>query len=320
MTIGSIFKYKLSLHLIIVLLLGIIPALNLSNAQNIPGLEKKLNGLKSSYTNEILLLDSLKQTLDKHAKEIDFAKKLDDRDEDNIKKMMASTVLIADRIDEQQKRVNSLEQEIEIVKKKLDEKYTKEIDSLSALQTSGDFSGRKEELHSRILTLTEKKVLVAPKIYSLSFSPEKIIKLNLSDAKTLEEKNVYGEYLREALTEVDNHLVRIKRLNEEASQIIALQEKTIKFLEDTEFDTEVRTSNIATSNSETARAEEVNDFFNADKLRGPQIQSFTFLLKQLNLNQSPDIQSDAGFSIDSVDKPSIRSKCLLLFVSRVMSW
>ena len=296
---NSIFEFKMALHLLVVVLLVISSTFNLSKAQSVDKLENELNGLKETYTDETALLDSLKQMLNKRAKEIDSAKKLDNADEDNIKQLMAATVLIADRIDKQQKKVNGIEKEIEIIKKKLDEKYTKEIDSLYALEASDNYKGNRDDLHNRILHLTEKKVIVAPKIYSLSFNPEKILKLNPTNAKTLEEKNIYVEYLKEALAEVDKHLERVKKLNDEAAQIITLQEKATEFLEDTEFDTDIRTSNLSSSNSRTAGGESPVDVLSETRL-APQVQSFTLLLRQLNLSPTSDIESSKDFSLDSL--------------------
>ncbi|MGD8781387.1 MAG: hypothetical protein PVH88_20780 [Ignavibacteria bacterium] len=296
----SIIRYKMRLHSLIVILLAVTSAFNFSKAQSVGRLERELTVLKNSYSSETALFDSLKQTLDKGAKKIDTAKKLDKTDEDKIKKLMASTVVIADKIDEQQDKVNGIEQKIEIVKKQLDEKYTQEIDSLSALENSDNYTGSKDELSDRILQLTEKRVMVAPKIYSLSFNPQKILKINPDNAETLEEKNIYNEYLNVALEEVDEHLERIIKLNEEAAQIITLQEKTRKFLEDTEFDSNLKRSSTTTENTSTGRKNYTPSDYTDIEALVPQIQSFNLLLSQLNLEQSSNIQSSQSYSLDSL--------------------
>ncbi len=296
----NISTYKMRMHSLILILFTMFSALNFSYAQSIDNLENELSALKKSYKNETALLDSLKHILAKKAKEIDNAKKIDNADENNIKKLMASSVVIADRIYEQQEKVNSIGKEIEILKKQLDKKYTKEIDSLTAAENSDNYLGNKDDLRDRILLLTEKRVMVAPKIYSLSFNPQKILEINLSDAETLEERNIYDEYLREALAEVDDQLERVKKLNEEAAQIVTLQEKTKKFLEDTEFDSDFRRSSASVDKTSLdAHARETSELFSRDDLV-PQIQSFNLLLRQLNLEQSSDIKSAKSFTLDSL--------------------
>ena len=66
----------MGLHSLIMTLIVMTSALNLSYAQSIDRLENELSVLKKSFNNEVILLDSLKFALAKRVKEIDTAKKL----------------------------------------------------------------------------------------------------------------------------------------------------------------------------------------------------------------------------------------------------
>ena len=272
------------------------------NAQSTSTLESRFITLKNSFAIESRSLDSLKQILNERAKEIDIAKKKKDADESGIKKVMAGTVTISNKIDEHQEKTDKLKKELEDVKRLLSNKYTAEIDSLSILEKLNKYEGNKSKLKSQILALTEKKILVAPKINLLSFNPEKMLEVNLDDAKSDEEKKIYSEYLSGALTEVNNQLEQVKKLNDEVKQIITLQQKAKKFLEEAEFDSDMGAANLATRSRQNIRSTEAavaTDKFTTQIL---QAESFLFLLKQLDLKQTRELKTRIQFPMDSLKK------------------
>lgn len=274
-------------------------------SQSISNLETKLHELNNQYSRESGALDSLKRVFDIRAKQIDSEKKKTNYDESGIRKLMSGSITISNKIDEQQKKINFISKEIEKTKHLLDNKYSVVIDSLSELERSGKYEGNKSELNSRILRLTEKKILMAPKVYSLSFDPEKILSLNPAVAKTAEEKTIYNEYLNNALAEVNSKLKQVKNLNEEVSGIVSLQKKTKKFLEEVEFGSNIdRTAITLRSQGNPRGASPQSGFYDGgDKVSveenslSPQIQTYIFILKQL----------DVASTFKTVDKFSTES-------------
>lgn len=278
-------------------------------AQSISYLENKLKELNQQYSRESAALDSLKLVLDNRAKQIDDEKKKSDYDESSVKKLMSASITLSNKIDEQQKKVNATENEIEKAKYKLDKKYTAVIDSLSELEKSGKYEGSEDELKARILRLTEKKILTAPKVYSLSFNPEKILSLDPASTKTPEEKKIYLEYLNEALGEVNARLKQVKNLHEEIGGIITLQKKTKRFLEEVEFGSNIDKTAISFRNRATATASSplsgaYEGKTSVDGAGGivPQIQTYIYILKQLDFDVPKDIKTTGEFAFDDTKK------------------
>ena len=212
---------------------------------------------------------------------------------------------LSNKIDEQQNKVNGISADIEKTKSGLDKKYTTVIDSLTELENSGKYKGDADELKSRILRLTEKKILTAPKVYSLSFSPEKILSLNPSKTKDPEEKKIYTEYMNDALTEVNSKLKQVKNLNEEIGGIISLQKKTRKFLEEVEFGSNIDRTALtlrSSGNSKTTSTTRENGFYIGEESSdfSPQIQTYIYILKQLDVPSS--IKTTGKFSFDNSKK------------------
>jgi hypothetical protein len=272
------------------------------SAQSISSYENKFVELRNVYGKESGILDSLKNVLNEKIKEIDYAKKRNE-DENNIRKLMGGTVTISNRIDDHQKKLNLAEKEFEQIKKILNKKYAVEIDSLSLLVNSDLNDVNKNDLKSRILTLTEKKILTAPKINSLSFNPEKILAINISAIITPEAKGIYSEYLTGALNEVNNQLSQVRKLSDEVKQIVTLQQKSKKFIEESEFDYNMNAANI-TSRIDNSAATNTPTYVGRDKvsIQSFQVQSFFVLLKQLDLKQTNELYTRSRFSSENPNK------------------
>jgi len=272
-------------------------------AQTNSNFENRLAVLRNSFNKESEVIDSLKHVLNQKVNEIDYMKGKNG-DENIIRKMMAGTVTISNKIDDHQKKITVIEKELEEIKKLLSKRYSEEIDSLANLENSNQFEGNKSDLKSRIITLTEKKILAAPKINSLSFNPEKILSINLSTATSPDEKKIYTEYLNSALSEVNNQLIQVKNISNEINQILTLQRKTKKFLEESEFDFDLKTANISSRSNQMVSEDNptVATTTKALSYQTVQVQSFFVLLKQLDLKQLNDFNTQSRFSFDIPNK------------------
>jgi hypothetical protein len=199
---------------------------------------------------------------------------------------MSGSASLSNKIEWHQKKIDRLGKDIEEIKKKLDEKYSQVIDSLEADKKSG--KANEEKINSEILSYTEKKLLASPKIPMLSFNPEKILKIDLSKIKDEKEKKVYGEYLQNAYSEVNDLLNNINEMNEETTQIISLQKKTKKFLEESEFESGIIARSTSPQTSENLSVDAGPNLSFEREAITPQIQAYNLLLNQLNLNQSSE--------------------------------
>ena len=294
--------------------------ITISNAQSVTSIESKYESINKQYLLESAVLDSLKNVMNARAKAIDTEKQKPDVDENLVKKLMASSVILSDKIDQQQLKVNSMESELEKLKYSLSEKYTSMIDSLTDLENSNKFAGNREDLKAQIITLTEKKILYAPRIYSLSFSPEKILSLNPAKAKTADEKEIYNEYLNSALSEVESRLSQVQDVYSEVKQTLALQKKTNKFLEEVEFGSDMNVHALSLNRSS---ANQTNSYSgdnnktrtsieNSSANYLSQVQIYISMLEQLDINLPKNLKIQIGYPSDSDKKLSLQKYSELL--------
>ena len=289
-------KYVMTIRLksfFFVLVLVLIVSRNTS-PQSLADLEKNYFQLEKNLKKERVILDSLKVVLNEKANEIDTEKSKKDADKDKIVQLMSVSITVSNKYDAQQKKVAQLQSRYESAKRELDKKYTSIIDSLKVLQNSGEYKGDMDELNSRILTYTETKLAIAPKISLLSFDPSKLLKVDPYKSRDSLEKAIYSEYLQDALSEVDYHLKNINEQHSEINQMLELEKKTEKFLKETEFQRGIRTQSsgksetnvgAAPSDIDNAVFEGVKDRNNAENIT-EQFRSYTLLLNQLNLSVS----------------------------------
>ncbi len=214
-----------------------------ANAQNLTELETKFEHLTNVINENKISIDSLKKIINERGKKIDVEKSKSNPDKDKIVGLMANTVTISNKIDQLQKKSEDDEKEYELVKNKLDKKYSAILDSLNSINPSND------KVEEEKLVYVQKRLLVAPQVPLLSFNPEKIAQIDLSKLKNNKEKSIYNDYLKNALKEVDSVLNNVKNLSNDFNQIVRLQKKTQKFLEETEFNNNVQVQKYSPENS-----------------------------------------------------------------------
>jgi hypothetical protein len=274
--------------------------------QDLQSLETKLSSLNKTLIIEKTKLDSLNNYLNDKVKEIDGEKEKKVRDNEKITRLMASSVTISSDIDNQRKKVDTIGTEIEVLKRDLTGRYSSIIDSLNSLEKGTIKNVDKKEIESQIAVYTEKKLNVAPKISLLSLYPEKILEIDLSKVNNSAEKQMYREYLQTALGEVNERIDNVEARMEESKKIITLNKKTKRFLEESEFETNIRPQSFSTG-GQVASADHNNNYgITARSQSGLALQaeSYILLLNQLNLNTKTDANSKWNIFFDNKN-PSI---------------
>jgi len=222
------------------------------NSQSITQLELKFQNLNQLLDKEQAIYDSLNTFHNNMISVIDKEKQKDESEKENIINLLASTVVISNQVKEQQIKIDKIEDELEAIKKTLSKKYATVIDSLKTLENSSEYSGDKEFLKFQILNSIEKRLLVAPKIYSLSFDPKKLIQYKTSAKMDTLEQKIYREYLSNALVEVDIQSQQLALLKDEIEEVVHLQNETYDFIEDIDsemlFNPALQTSKTSTRN------------------------------------------------------------------------
>lgn len=279
----KIFKYTVVFFLLLSLRIDL-------NAQSIQKVESEYEILKSTLTREKLILDSLYKSLESRATLIDEEKRKPKPNEDKIYKLMAGSVTISNSVELQQTKIIHLEKTLEETRQMLDYHYTALIDSLKASKQTSLKMSDVRDIDRQILSNTEKRLLIAPRIKQLSFIPEKILEIDLNKTLDTLQRNIYVEYLTIALNEVNTHLNQVNETSSEIAQIITLQKKASKFLEDVEFESQIKSVGTS-STSPTPADANIRLSGEKDSYFGSTLESYISLNNQLSFRQSPYIHT-----------------------------
>ena len=251
-----------------------------ASLQSLDALEKRYDNLRSVVKKDNMILDSLKNILETRAKQIENEKQKLNPDNDKIVKLMAGSVSLSNLIDDYQEKLDANSKNLKQLSKMLEARYSAKIDSLQLLKKSTKENS--EKLDGEILLYTEKRLLISPQVDLLSFNPQKILEIDLTKTKNSDEKASLKEYLSSALAEINAELSEVTKQAKEIDAALILQEKTSKFLAETEFDRDFRPGK--SSRSSTARTYESSILSVQDKLViADQINSYALLLDQLNI-------------------------------------
>jgi|GEM_PF-2257904 len=274
------------------------------NAQSLTAVEKKYEQLKIQFERENRILDSLQSIYSFKTAQIDLEKKKKNSDNEKIIDLMAGSVAISNKIENQNKKVIAIQKEIEIVKQQLHNLYLAKIDSLESLKNNDNID--EDKIDAEILHLTEKNISVAPKIVSLSFNPQKILEIDLQKTSDPKERELYREYLNNALNEVNDILDNVTEQLNEVNQIIALQTKTRKFLEETELENNLIIQNQVNQNNEQSasspnyRATDEATPAASDLVSN--VKTYQFILNQLDIQQISKTDLKLKISSDELNR------------------
>ena len=267
----------------IIILLSFVCLISFSfnaSLQSLDALEKRYDNLRSVVKKDNMILDSLKNILENRAKQIENEKQKLNPDNDKIVKLMAGSVSLSNLIDDYQEKLDANSKNLKQLSKMSEARYSAKIDSLQLLKKSTKENS--EKLDGEILLYTEKRLLISPQVDLLSFNPQKILEIDLTKTKNSDEKASLKEYLSSALAEINAELSEVTKQAKEIDAALILQEKTSKFLAETEFDRDFRPGK--SSRSSTARTYESSILSVQDKLViADQINSYALLLDQLNI-------------------------------------
>ena len=274
------------------------------NGQSLAQLELKFLNINQLLNTELAKYDSLNSLHNNMISVIDKEKQKDEADNEKITNMLASTVVISNQVKEQQIKIDRIENDLESIKKTLDAKYATIIDSLKTLENSSEYSGNKEFLKSQILYYIEKRLLVAPKIYSLSFDAQKLIQYKSSSKGDTLEQKIYKEYLSNALSEVNTQAEQLTLLKDEIEEIVFLQNETFDFIED--IDSDIPFNPVIQSSEKSAGDENV--FLGGDPRVSDnqsskiyfQANSYLHIFNQLKTSSEVDVQSPWQTPTDTI--------------------
>jgi uncharacterized coiled-coil protein SlyX len=253
---------------------------NILYAQN--NLEHSYAKLETELNKKISTLDSLNHILEQKVTIINTEKLKSKKDNKKITELLSKTANLTNAIDKRQIEIDLLTERLDANKIELYKFYTDQIDSLKNRNLA-------ENIKSvEIIRLTEKRLLVSPKIDILSFSPQSVLKIK-HPADSVEKK-IFNEYLTDAYNEVEIKINEIEMLKLEIHNIIELNNETKEFLEDIDFDNNfaVYTNPQGTTTASDALSnpqEDIKEYARSNSL-STQTKSFSEILYQFGLSNS----------------------------------
>jgi hypothetical protein len=268
--------------------LKILPAIlfilfsNILYAQNI--LEHSNAKLETELNKKISTLDSLNNILEQKVTIINAEKLRSNKNNKRITELLSRTASLTNAIDIKQNEIVFLTEKIEANKIELYKFYTAQIDSMN----TSNLAENKKSVE--VIKLTEKRLLVSPKIDILSFSPQSVLKIK-HPTDSVEQK-IFNEYLTDAYNEVENKINEIEMLKLEIHNIIELNNETKEFLEDIDFDnnfavyTNPRGISTTANAAENLQDKEDNIDYAARNSLDSQTKSFSEILYQFGHSDS----------------------------------
>lgn len=212
----------------IIVIAWTIPA----GAQDLEKAERFGLELERVVDQERYSLDSLSVLLESNARRIEAEKRKTNPDRSLLMQWMSDGVVLAQKIRDQQNRVDRIEQEWVILQKQLHQAYTARIDSLSRMTTQLASKEKINEIEKQIWEFSQKRILCSPAVRRLSFDTRVINSISLSGQTDSLERAILLDYLEKAQTEVAARLGEVRQKRREYASVLRLQEKLENFVEE----------------------------------------------------------------------------------------
>ena len=259
-------------------------------AQN--NLSKKYTELNKQLNLQEGKLDSLNLIFQKKVNIINELKSKKNYDRNELAKLLSGTANLTNEIEETQQEISKINLQLKNTGQELVKFYTKQIDDIKKSSLP------EKEKDKQIIKITEKKLLISPKIDVLSFDPKSIL-LKQKPADSLGQK-VYFEYLTYAKNEIKNKIKETAKLKKEIDNIILLKEKSEEFLEESNFDNDV-VGYTTSEKTSASNLEPEGSYFDVARGKGnnilTQTNSFSRILNQIKLS---DISKEQTYNIDNL--------------------
>lgn len=212
----------------IIVIAWTIPA----GAQDLEKAERFGLELERVVDQERYSLDSLSVLLESNARRIETEKRKTNPDRGLLMQWMSDGVALAQKIRDQQNRVDRIEQEWVILQKQLHHKYSQRIDSLVRVSQVTTSNEKSKELERQIWELTQRRLWCSPAVRTLSFNTRLVQTISLASIQDTLEKAIQKDYLERALNEVVTRLSEIRQKRKEFAAIVRLQEKLETFVQE----------------------------------------------------------------------------------------
>ena len=260
------------------------------SAQVLTPLETEFINHQMLLSSKQFKLDSLNKELIQSASKIDLEKSKISPDENKLSSMMSSALTLSKKIETLQKSVETEEEKNEHLRWQLDRQFHIILDSLQSAEQTAKTEPNRQRIIKQIGLVTEKILFISPPIPSLSFDPKDIMKMTVQNNANSIEKELFKDYLTNAVREISEHIEYLQNVREEIEEISKLQDKASRFMKDVQSDDKLSIFGQIqklTASSSNGRSGTSSGFVQMNE--GSARSSFNTLLRQLDINPKTDL-------------------------------
>lgn len=203
---------------------------------------------------------------------------------------MSSALTLSKKIETLQKSVETEEEKNEHLRWQLDRQFHIILDSLQSAEQTAKTEPNRQRIIKQIGLVTEKILFISPPIPSLSFDPKDIMKMTVQNNANSIEKELFKDYLTNAVREISEHIEYLQNVREEIEEISKLQDKASRFMKDVQSDDKLSIFGQIqklTASSSNGRSGTSSGFVQMNE--GSARSSFNTLLRQLDINPKTDL-------------------------------
>jgi len=274
---------KIANSFIVLLFIYLTVAPEILSGQNRDDLESQYQIRSTTLIRYRAILDSLKRQLEISAHQIDEAKERKPADERSIQILLAQSVTIVDKIEEQQQLIARKEEELHSVRETLITRYENDLDSLRMGVKESVNDDEAEELQSELISITQKKLLIQPDPPALSFDPEKILILNVGSVSDENIKKLYVERVSAALAEIHQKRQQVVGIMREVENLNELRTLAQRFVNRSDLASGPPGSSAWMSHSGLrSNSPSVTNFDGEKSPAIPQVDAYIFMWHQLD--------------------------------------
>ncbi len=254
--------------------------------QSISDAEVVLQSAYKKWNGERAVLDSLQARMEALSRSIEKEKSASAPDEKKISSLMSDGIALSTQIRTQQRVTSETGRHIDALKRYLLGLIAQKMDSLRAAESSVPRRDR-DILRSRLQMYAEQRAWLEPAIPMLSFDPQRVLLLETDDQRT-------RDLLEKAIDEIDRHLARVRESRTEFESIVALQQRTQEFADESRGGS---TAFLLQGGSSATRGSEGVLFDPQDALNS-KAESVTGLLQQLHSGSFLVQSEDRDYSVE----------------------
>ncbi|MBN2364713.1 MAG: hypothetical protein EH225_01010 [Calditrichaeota bacterium] len=198
-----------------------------------------LNELENEFSTISVLMqvtaaekDSLTKELARLSDKIEQEKNRKNTENHQLRQWFEHVNALSKSLEQAEKKLSSLQIQIHKIRNELDRSYADILDSLENELVKAGRGEEKEEIEKEILIYTEKRISLLPRFRPFSFRPDKVLEIDPHQAEDSLEYWMFASYLNNARKELGTILESIRNTREELEDMVYLQERSKRFLED----------------------------------------------------------------------------------------